>query len=215
LTRPGLLGAIQNRLENWLNPATAETAVQDACLRASLDPERLEPDQLDALCQQLDVSLHLYLDAGEVRRTCDAIRELSRVLPTCPPPGRGGRYRVMTELDATRSRKRALDLALQAGFGDADAVRVATVASELARNILQHAGCGSLSLAQLTAPRRGIVITAEDQGPGIPDVEGILEGELESRRGAGLGLFGSRRLVDELKIETGDTGTRVTARKYL
>ena len=114
------------------------------------------------------------------------------------------------------ARTGAKQLADMLGFSVPDAVKVATVVSELARNIVVYARTGSLELEVVATPRAGIRITAIDQGPGIADVDLVLSGKYKSRTGMGLGLAGSKRLVDQLLVESAPgRGTKVVAQKYL
>lgn len=93
---------------------------------------------------------------------------------------------------------------------------VATVISELSRNILLYASAGTLSLAaERLNGRRGIVIVAKDRGPGIPDIEQALQVGFSTSRSLGLGLPGVKRLMDEFEIVSKrKKGTMVTVRKW-
>jgi serine/threonine-protein kinase RsbT len=103
-----------------------------------------------------------------------------------------------------------------AGFSIPDAVKIATVVSELAHNIVVYAQKGRIEFEVFRAPRVAIEIVATDDGPGIADVAHILSGKYRSRTGMGLGLLGSKRLVDEFSVDSAPgKGTRVVARKYV
>lgn len=119
------------------------------------------------------------------------------------------------DIAVARTQVRALAAAL--GFRALDQTRLATVASELARNVVKYAGRGRL-IAQPTEDstgRQGLRLIFEDQGPGIPDIEEAMREGFSTGRGLGFGLPGSKRLVDEFKIEseTG-RGTRVTVLRW-
>ena len=117
---------------------------------------------------------------------------------------------------AARSEVRALAAAV--GFRLLDQTRLATVTSELARNILRYAKHGRL-IAQATsgpAGRSGIRLIFEDKGPGIPDIDAAMRDGFSTARGLGKGLPGSKRLVDEFHIESEmGRGTRVTVVRWL
>jgi serine/threonine-protein kinase RsbT len=215
MSRPALGRAVRDRLERWVGAATAESVLQNACRHANLNPSRLAAEHLKPLCRHLETSLLPFLEVTEAATACGEVKRLAETLSTNPPPNSGGSFPLMTELDLARARKAALDLSLQMGFSDANAVRIATVASELARNVLRHAGSGTMTVSSAVGPRRSLIVVAEDRGPGIPNLDGILANDPRPNQRTGLGLPGSRRLVDELKIETGSGGTRVTARKFL
>jgi serine/threonine-protein kinase RsbT len=91
-----------------------------------------------------------------------------------------------------------------------------TAASELARNALDYGGGGTVLLEALEKDhRRGLRLTFEDQGPGIPDIELALTDGYSSGKGMGMGLGGSRRLVNEFEIESRvGEGTRVTITRW-
>ena len=105
-------------------------------------------------------------------------------------------------------RRWAVDLA----FGLVDQTKIITAASEIARNTLDYGKGGSVTLEELLdGARRGLRLSFEDRGPGIPDVEMALRDGYTTGSGMGLGLGGSRRLVHEFSIESRPgEGTRVT-----
>jgi serine/threonine-protein kinase RsbT len=103
------------------------------------------------------------------------------------------------------------DLGKKLGFSRVDQTKMATAVSELARNMLQYAGGGTIRFAEVLAPRRGLEAFFEDHGPGIIGLDDMLEAG-----SMGLGLRGSKGIADEFLIDTqpGD-GTRITMRKYV
>ena len=90
------------------------------------------------------------------------------------------------------------------------------LSSELARNIVTYAKKGEIRLQALNGPsRRGIRVIAQDEGPGIPDLDQALRDGFSTSGGLGVGLPGVRRLVDEFKIESEpNAGTTVTVVKW-
>ena len=102
------------------------------------------------------------------------------------------------------------------GFGLVDQTKMITAASELARNTLIYGGGGLARFEVLRAgPRQGLRVTFEDEGPGIPDIELALRDGYTTGHGLGLGLSGSRRLVNEFAIESRvGAGTRVAITKW-
>ena len=122
---------------------------------------------------------------------------------------------VVTADDVTNACEVGRDLARQVGFLDVQQTKIATAIAELARNILLYAISGEMRVAVIEAPRRGVEIAARDEGPGIKDLELVMVGAYRSRTGMGLGLRGSKRLMDTFEIETSPTGTNIMARKFL
>ena len=123
---------------------------------------------------------------------------------------------IASEADIVLARQAGRSMALQSGFSTADAILFATAISELARNIVLYARRGRIVLRVVSFDTQaGVEVVAEDQGPGIPDLQRALEIGYSTSGGLGLGLPGVRRLMDEFEIasETGK-GTRVRARKW-
>lgn len=121
------------------------------------------------------------------------------------------------EPDIVVARQEGRRLAERLGFAASDLALIATAISEVARNILQHAGRGEVLLSEVAdGTRRGIEVVARDEGPGIPDVERALQDGYSTASGLGLGLPGARRLMDEFEIETArGRGTTVRMRRWL
>ena len=115
-----------------------------------------------------------------------------------------------------RGEVRAMAVAL--GFGLTDQTRLATVASELARNIVKYAGRGRViaQAAEHADGRAGLRLIFEDSGGGIPNIEAAMRDGFSTGRGLGQGLPGSRRLTHEFAIEsTPGRGTRVTVVRWI
>ncbi len=93
-----------------------------------------------------------------------------------------------------------------------DQTKIVTAASELGRNTLEHGGGGELEIAEVSnGIRKGLRLTFSDKGPGISDVKQALTDGFTSKQGMGLGLGGSKRLVNEFEIKTAPgEGTTVT-----
>ena len=102
------------------------------------------------------------------------------------------------------------------GLGLVDQTKIVTAASELARNTVDYGGGGTVRLEALQeGARKGLRLTFEDQGPGIPNIALALTDGYTTGTGMGLGLSGSKRLVNEFDIwsEAGK-GTRVTVTRW-
>jgi serine/threonine-protein kinase RsbT len=126
------------------------------------------------------------------------------------------RVRIDGDGDLVTARAEARAMAERLGFPRPDPTLIATAISEIARNIVMHAGCGEIILEPIEdANRFGIVVTAVDEGPGIRDVEAALRDDFSGRGGLGLGLPGARRLMDDFELQSdGEAGTTVTMRKW-
>lgn len=122
-----------------------------------------------------------------------------------------------SEADVATVRRRARDLALSQRFDAFATAAITTAASELSRNALVHGGGGVAEIETVTGDggRPGLRIRFVDHGPGMADVERALRGGWSTGRSLGLGLSGSRRLVDEFLLEsTPGCGTRVEVVKW-
>ena len=123
-----------------------------------------------------------------------------------------------SEHDIAVARGEARAFAAALGFRVIDQTRLATVTSELARNVVKYAGRGRM-IAQPTSDARGragLRLIFEDSGPGIPDIAAAMRDGFSTGRGLGKGLPGSKRLVDEFEIESEvGRGTRVTVVRWL
>lgn len=123
---------------------------------------------------------------------------------------------IREEADVVRVRKAARDFAVALGLGLVDQTKLVTAASELARNTLTHGQGGQVTLELFEATgRRGLKLSFEDQGPGIPDIARAMADGYTTGTGLGLGLSGARRLVPDFEIasEVGK-GTRVAITKW-
>ena len=121
--------------------------------------------------------------------------------------------------DIVTARQRAREIAKRLGFGMVDQSRIATAVSELTRNVVRYAtdGRGEVRIAQVTSDGRGVglEIVVADEGPGISDLEEAMREGYTSGPGMGLGLSGTKRLMDEMEIESAaGRGTIVTIRKW-
>ncbi|MBV8929770.1 MAG: anti-sigma regulatory factor [Mycobacteriaceae bacterium] len=119
--------------------------------------------------------------------------------------------------DIVAARQAGHQLARGLGFSMTDVTMVATAISEIARNITSYAGCGKISVTVADRDgRTALVVRAEDDGPGIADIERALEDGFSTGRGLGLGLPGARRLMDRLNVESAPgRGTVVEMWKWI
>ena len=123
---------------------------------------------------------------------------------------------IKSSSDVVLVRQRVRVLAIEMKFSLVEQTKIVTAASELGRNTLEHGGGGSLELAVITnGARRGIRLRFIDHGPGIADVALALKDGYTSGSGMGLGLGGSKRLMNEFEIDTKPgSGTTVTAIRW-
>ncbi|MFQ3663732.1 MAG: anti-sigma regulatory factor [Chloroflexaceae bacterium] len=123
---------------------------------------------------------------------------------------------IRSDLDIVIARTMARDMARTLGFSAIDQARIATAVSELARNIYLYAGTGTVTCCEVEKHgRKGIEIVCEDQGPGIPDIDLVMQDGYTTSRGMGMGLPGAKRLMDDFSIQSQvGVGTKIVLRKW-
>jgi RNA polymerase sigma factor (sigma-70 family) len=126
------------------------------------------------------------------------------------------RIPIRSDADVVTARKQGRELAARAGFSATDLTIIATAISEIARNIVMFAERGEMLVSLVGEnSRQGVTVVARDSGPGISDLERALQDGYSGYGGMGLGLPGSRRLMDEFEISSEvDKGTTVTMTKW-
>ena len=113
------------------------------------------------------------------------------------------RVAILTDADVVTARQQARTLGASLGFSSTDLTLLATAISEVARNITTYAGTGVVTLRTVRErEREGIEVVASDEGPGIENVELAMQDGYSTRNGLGLGLPGTRRLVDDFELDT-------------
>ena len=130
--------------------------------------------------------------------------------------GAEGEVSIETEGDIVAARRAVRDAAARAGFGVTDVTRIVTAASELARNTFQYAGKGLMHWRLVEdSGRQGLELRFVDQGPGIPDVNLAFQQGYSTGEGLGMGLPGTKRLMDEMEIQSQPgQGTTITVKKW-
>ncbi|HZX79983.1 MAG TPA: anti-sigma regulatory factor [Lysobacter sp.] len=130
--------------------------------------------------------------------------------------GDSGRMPLRSEQDIVLARQAVRQVALQLKFSLVDQTKMVTAASELARNALVYGGGGDMDWTVLReGTRTGLRLAFVDQGPGIPDLALALTDGWTSGHGLGLGLSGTRRLVNEFELHSAPgEGTRVVITRW-
>jgi serine/threonine-protein kinase RsbT len=213
-------GALLGVLQQFFSSAIARTLLAVARRRAQCPEGPVHGASLVALVQALQDSIPSYMADPARRTACAAalqgvVREQGRdpggedtgPLPQLVAVRSDADVRVVT--DTVKSH------AVELGMSVLDQTKLMTAAAELARNILQYARGGEMRFRVLDG-RRGLGIEASDQGPGIADLNKVMSPGYRSRTGMGVGLQGTKRLVDAFEIRSAvGQGTVVTVRKYV
>jgi serine/threonine-protein kinase RsbT len=165
-------------------------------LRGPLPPRQL--------LTRLGEGLRMYLGEAATRTAIAALTQL-----IAGKPAEALELELQHEPDIARARLAARDLCQALGTSPLVVQKLATIVSELARNMVAYAGGGTLKIHPCDHNRRCVHVTARDHGPGIANLEDILAGRYKSRSGLGLGILGTKRLADRFTIESHTTGTHV------
>jgi serine/threonine-protein kinase RsbT len=174
----------------------------------------IQPDVAFAMIQ-----LGLTLDG--VRRASTSTRDWSwsraRRENVMPVSLEGAQVRIEHDGDVVAARQKGREIAAGVGFRGSDLTIIATAISEIARNIVVYAKHGEVTLTPVAeGSRRGILVVAQDTGPGIPDIEQAMRDGFSTGQSLGLGLPGARRLMDEFEVRSQvGMGTTVTMRKWV
>jgi serine/threonine-protein kinase RsbT len=126
------------------------------------------------------------------------------------------RILITSDESVMAARQKGRELAVSLGIAGSNLTLMATAISEIARNIVQYAGQGEIEFRSVVrGGRRGLLIIARDNGPGIADIGQAMQDGFSTSRGMGLGLPGARRLMDDFEIvsEIGK-GTTVSMTKW-
>lgn len=123
---------------------------------------------------------------------------------------------IQQEHHVVAARRRARQIAELLGFDAQDQIRIATAVSEIARNALKYGGGGKAEFSALSrSALQALEVKISDRGPGVADLQNVLDGRYHSPTGMGIGIIGARRLMDDFEISSAAGGTTVRMRKGL
>jgi serine/threonine-protein kinase RsbT len=127
------------------------------------------------------------------------------------------RVPIENEADIVTARQQGRQLAATRGFSTTEQTLIATAISEVARNIVEYARRGEIILSPVDGHgRRGVVVVARDDGPGIIDTDLAMRDGYSTMKSLGMGLPGAKRLMDEFELESEPgRGTRITMTKWV
>lgn len=124
---------------------------------------------------------------------------------------------IITDTDIVIARQQARELAKTYEFSSSQLAGIAAAISELARNIISYANKGTIKISLVEETnKKGILVVAQDSGPGIADIEKAMQDGYSTTNSLGLGLPGVRRLMDSFEIQSEmGKGTTVTVKKWV
>jgi len=126
------------------------------------------------------------------------------------------RVQISSAADIVAARQEARALAIEAGFSVCDSTLITTAISEITRNVLEYAQQGEVTISVLkNGSKNGVKIVVNDRGPGIANIPQVMKDGYSSRQGLGIGLPGTKRLMDEFEIRSKvGSGTTITMKKW-
>jgi serine/threonine-protein kinase RsbT len=131
--------------------------------------------------------------------------------------GTAVRVRIQSSADIVTARQEGRSMASTLGFTNTTLTIIATAISEVARNIVEYAKEGEISIAPVgNGIVRGVQIVARDQGPGIVDLDTAMRDGFSTSKSLGMGLPGAKRLMDQFEISSArGVGTTITMTKWI
>jgi serine/threonine-protein kinase RsbT len=205
-------------LERRISHINARSTLQLSVSRCHADLANLRPTDRAPLAEKIAMAGQLFLSSPGERDALLADLRVALEVTDEPKaaPRQETRIRVENEADVVIARSAGRDFSGELAFSATVQNKIATAISELARNIVQYAGRGEVVIRRIDNGRTGVEIRAVDQGPGIPHLDAVMAGNYRSRTGMGMGLRGTKRLMDEFEIDSKPgQGTTVTLRKYM
>jgi serine/threonine-protein kinase RsbT len=193
-------------LTRYVSRVNAQVALSLALKRAGMTPENIGPNDIERLLPHLEGSLNLFIERSQLPKL---FAELGR--QSEPANFTKKMISIDVEADVSEARLQARQLCLDMGASMMSTQKVATLVSELARNIFLYAQRGRIEIIPELDRGKRIIIKASDAGPGIPNLQQIMAGDYKSKTGLGMGLRGSKRLANRFEIESGTWGTRIEA----
>ena len=204
-------------LDEYCGIIVARSIMETAKKKCSVGGDYIEGSDFSKLLVELTAGLTVFIRDPHQQQEClSKIRgalNLDENETSSTPAGE--LIMVRSEGDIVRARNVGRQLCEIIGFPRLLQVKVATAISELTRNIVQYTDGGTVEINVIKGDPMGIEIIARDHGSGISNLEAILNKRYRSKTGMGLGLVGSRNLMDEFHIiSKPDYGTQITARKF-
>jgi serine/threonine-protein kinase RsbT len=197
-------------LTRYMSGVNAHGVVGRAVRHSLLDQEQLSSRDLEAMMPTLDRGIRLFVEASRQPQLLAEIEALG---------GRKGlttqSVNIRTEQDISQARVMARTMCEGARARSFVAQKVATVVSELARNIVSYTPGGAIELMLSNDGHARILVRATDTGTGIANLDEVMSGRYKSSTGLGRGLLGVKRLADKFNVKTGKSGTQIEAEVML
>lgn len=190
-------------LHAYMSPILARSIIALSVSWAGVELKSLVYGDVERFVTELTKGIKLYVPEGPRQEQCLAgISEIFEETKTGDPDDDLSRFiAIREESDIVTARSVGRQVCIELGFPLTLQVRVATAISELARNIVQYATSGEIVISASHNPPC-IEITARDHGPGIADIDAVMSDAYQSTRGMGIGLKGTRNMMDDFSISS-------------
>jgi len=197
--------ALADLLASFVSPIIANSIITRALRQQDLDAKTLEAADLRVLAPRLEAAVKLFVEPEHLPKFRAGLDSMLGDLPR--------RETVVLSIKTERDLADALGttrrLCQTWRLRPLTQQKIATVVSELARNILSYTPGGMVELIPIDSA--GLLVRASDSGSGIPNLEQILAGRYRSKTGLGKGLLGSQRLAHRFDVRSGGEGTVIEA----
>ncbi len=204
MTSPGDISEILGR---HLSAMNAESLLKRALRDSGVAGEHLTHADVHAVLKRLERGIRLFLTPTEQNRLWDDLAALGG------PRQPDAHWVIAIELEShiSDARLRARALCEEQAAKSTVVQKVATIVSELSRNIVSYTPGGTVAMSVVSGLSRRVRIVATDRGKGIPMLDDVMAGRYRSKTGLGKGILGVKRLSDDFEIQSGPTGTRICA----
>jgi serine/threonine-protein kinase RsbT len=195
-------------LVRHISPVNARQLLVRALKEVGVTPERAVRGDIARCHSALRRGIELFVDLSKRGQAFTQIDAYCGVNGAAP---KACTMNIAVEQDIGRARSETRRICDAIGANPFSVQKVATIVSELARNMVLYASGGVVEILLVESEGRRIVVKATDYGAGIPNLDEIMSGRYKSRTGMGRGLLGTKRLSDRFSISSDHTGTRVVA----
>lgn len=193
-------------LTRYMSGVNAHSVLGRAVRHSLLNPEQLTPRDLETMMPTIDRGIRLFVESS---RQTQLLADIGALAGRKESPSHT--VNIRSEQDISQARVLARAMCENARARSFVAQKVATVVSELARNIVSYTPGGAIELVLSNEGQSRILVRATDTGGGIPNLDEVLSGKYRSTTGLGRGLLGVKRLADRFNIKTSKGGTQVEA----
>ena len=213
-TKADLPEQITSALGEFLSRADAQALLARSMRGAGISGRDIDDGDLGAVLARVQTNAAPFLPVEKRAQLVTRLTRIKEEHDKAPALTGTELVPIRSENDIVVARTRARIMCEMLRSKGVAAHKVATVVSELARNIVSYTSGGTIELTPSANPP-SMTIRAVDQGTGIKNLDSIMGGSYRSKTGLGLGLSGSKRLASHFEIDTGPNGTTILVKMKL